>query len=98
MLLSPKQNPKNKHLNINPHFSLIVKDARTEFGTNYVGDKNHKIEKHPTQKWEISIIEIENHIGKKYKVTRRLPEMSVAETKVFRSKEEAKEQFDEWLK
>ena len=46
---------------------------------------------------DISIIEVENSIGKKYKVTRRIPEMSVAETKVFRTKEEAKKQFNEWL-
>ena len=57
-----------------------------------------KTEKHPIKKWEISIIEFENHVGKKYKVTRRLPDLEVAETKVFRSKEEAKKQFDEWLK
>ncbi len=50
-----------------------------------------------TKKWEVSIMELENYIGKKYKVTRRLADMSVAETKVFRSKEEAKKQFDEWL-
>ena len=49
-------------------------------------------------KKEISIIEIENDIGKKYKVTRRIPELSISETRVFRSKEEAKKQFDEWLK
>ena len=55
-------------------------------------------EKHIAKKWEVSIIEIENDIGKKYKVTRRIPEVSVAETKVFRSKEDAKKQFDEWLK
>jgi len=54
-------------------------------------------EKHITKKWEVSIIEIENSIGKKYKVIRRIPEMLVAETKIFRSKEEAKKQFDEWL-
>ena len=54
--------------------------------------------KHPIKNWEVSIIEIENHIGKKYKVTRRIPDMSVAETKVFRSKQDAKKQFDEWLK
>jgi len=53
--------------------------------------------KHFTKKWEVSIIEIENSIGKKYKVTRRIPEMSVAETKVFRSKQDAKKQFEEWL-
>ena len=34
----------------------------------------------------------------KFKVTKRLPHMSVAETKFFDSKEKAKEQFDEWLK
>ena len=57
-----------------------------------------EIKKDFTKKWEISIIEIENHIGKKYKVTKRMPDMSVAETKVFRSKQKAKEQFNEWLK
>ena len=57
-----------------------------------------KIKKHPIKRWEVSIIEIENRIGKKYKVTRRIPSMSVAETKVFRSKEDAKKQFEEWLK
>lgn len=48
--------------------------------------------------WEITIMEIENDIGKKYKVTRRMPFLSVAETKVFRLKSDAKKQFDEWLK
>jgi len=52
---------------------------------------------HLTKKWGVSIIEFENDVGKKYKVTRRVPEMSVANTKVFNSKEEAKKQFDEWL-
>jgi len=53
---------------------------------------------HFTAKWEISIIELVNSLGKKYKVTRRLPQMSVSETKVFRSKDDAKQQFNEWLK
>jgi len=53
---------------------------------------------HLTKKWEVSIIELENSIGKKYKVTRKIPDMLVSETKVFRSKQEAKKQFDEWLK
>ena len=52
---------------------------------------------HITKKLEMSIMEMENHIGKKYKVTKRIADLSVAETKVFRSKEEAKKQFDEWL-
>lgn len=54
--------------------------------------------KHVTKKWEISFVEFENYAGKKYKVTRRMPGLSVAETKVFRSKKKAKKQFDEWLK
>lgn len=52
---------------------------------------------HFVTKWEVTIIELENHVGKKYKVTRRLPDMSVSETKVFGSKEEAKKQFEDWL-
>lgn len=47
--------------------------------------------------WEIYLIEIEDNSGKKYKVTKRVPTMNVAETKIFSSKQEAKKQFDEWL-
>jgi|TARA_B100001964_G_C14213048_1_gene591388 hypothetical protein len=47
--------------------------------------------------WEVSIIELENGIGKKYKVTRRMSSLSIAETKVFRSKEQAIKQLEEWL-
>jgi len=47
--------------------------------------------------WELSIIELENSIGKKYKVTRKMASLSVAETKVFRSKEKAMRQVKEWL-
>lgn len=43
-------------------------------------------------------MEFQNHIGKKYKVTRQIPEISVTETKVFRSKKRAKKKFSEWLK
>ena len=49
------------------------------------------------KKWEVSIIESQNKEGKKFKVIRRFPSMSVAETKVFKTKEEAKKQFKEWL-
>ena len=55
-------------------------------------------EKHPLKKWEVSIIKFQCEEGTKYKVTRRLAEMSVAETKIFLTKEEAKVQFEEWLK
>ena len=53
--------------------------------------------KHPYEKWEVSIMEIHDSNQILYKVTRRLAEVSVAETKIFHSKEEAKEQFEEWL-
>ena len=53
--------------------------------------------KHPVKKWEVSIIEMDYGAIKKFKVTRRLAEMEVAETKVFDSKEDAKKQFEEWL-
>ncbi len=53
--------------------------------------------KHLFKKWEVSIMNIQNSGGTKYKVTRRISEMSVAETKIFSSKEEAKQQFEEWL-
>lgn len=56
-----------------------------------------KTKKHTRKKWEISIIELKEN-GKKYKVTRRLPELLVAETKIFKSKKKAKKQFEEWLK
>ena len=54
--------------------------------------------KHPVKKWEVSITELQNHTGRKFKVTRRLPEMSVAETKVFTTRKKAKRLLDEWLK
>ena len=56
-----------------------------------------KSKEDPIKKLEVTIIWNENDIGKKYKVTRRIPEMSVSETRVFRSKEESKKQFDGWL-
>ena len=48
--------------------------------------------------WEVSIMQFFNHIGRKYEVTRRLPQLSMAETKIFRSKKKAKKQFEDWLK
>ena len=57
-----------------------------------------KTKKHLTKKWEISFIQLQNHSGRKFKVTRRMPSLSVAETKFFRSKKRAKKQFDDWLK
>jgi len=40
-------------------------------------------EKYLTKKWEISITEYQAETGCQLKVTRRLPELPVAETKVF---------------
>ena len=56
-----------------------------------------KSKKHFYKKWQVSIIELQSSEGKKYKVTRCLPELHVSETKMFNSKKEAKNQFDEWL-
>lgn len=52
--------------------------------------------KETTSKWEVSIIELHNG-GERFKVTRRLPGLAVAETRLFQTKEEAKRQIDEWL-
>lgn len=57
----------------------------------------YKLRKHIIKKWEVFIAEYKND-RITYKVTRRIPELFVAETKVFYSKEEAKEQFQNWLK
>lgn len=53
------------------------------------------MEKHLIKKWEISLIELQNGLGKKFKVTRRLPALSVAETKMFKIKAKAKKQIEE---
>lgn len=50
-----------------------------------------------TAKWKISCIELQNGKGKKYKVTRRIPEISISETRMFRSKKKAQAQLQEWL-
>lgn len=47
-------------------------------------------------KWEVTMMELEGN-GKKFKVTRRIPELHVSETKIFNSKDEARRQFEEWL-
>lgn len=48
-------------------------------------------------KWEVSIIELKGSKRKRYKVTRRMPQLKVAETKVFISKKKALAQLQEWL-
>lgn len=54
---------------------------------------NHNL----TKNWEVSIMELQNDVGSKFKVIRKLPELSVSETKMFRSKTEAVKLFEEWL-
>ena len=44
-------------------------------------------------KWTISILKLNGN----YKVTRRIPEFGISETKVFKNKKEAEKQFKEWL-
>lgn len=48
-------------------------------------------------KWEITLMAIHANSATFYKVTRRMPELYVAETRMFSSKDEALEQFDAWL-
>ena len=50
------------------------------------------------RKWEVSIMELHDDHGIRYKVTRRVAEMSVAETKFFSTLQEARQQFEEWLR
>jgi len=59
--------------------------------------KENKSKKHITKKWEVSIIELEDNKRRIYKVTRRVPELNVAETKVFSSLSSARKKFKEWL-
>jgi hypothetical protein len=47
--------------------------------------------------WEISLQEYDSGNEKIYKVTRRKPFFSIAETKIFNSLKEAKKQVEEWL-
>jgi len=53
--------------------------------------------KHLYKKWEVSVIELKTKTGKKYKVTRRIADLKVSETKFFKTKQKAKGQFEEWL-
>ncbi|MDD9954490.1 MAG: hypothetical protein OXR66_09245 [Candidatus Woesearchaeota archaeon] len=46
--------------------------------------------------WEVSLTVFYEHNKRKYKVTRRLPSMTVAETKIFDTEKEAQAQFKQW--
>jgi hypothetical protein len=56
-----------------------------------------KIVKNRFDDWEISLLVFKDSGTKKYKVTRRLPSMTIAETKIFQSMEEAMTQFEDWI-
>ncbi|HLD15020.1 MAG TPA: hypothetical protein VJB94_00370 [Candidatus Nanoarchaeia archaeon] len=48
-------------------------------------------------KWLVSIKVLKPNGEVLFKVTRRMPELKIAETKFFKNKEEALKQFNEWL-
>jgi len=50
-----------------------------------------------TKRWTVTILYLHSIRGSVYKVTRRIPELSIAETKVFSRKEDAVLQFQQWL-
>lgn len=47
--------------------------------------------------WEVTIMEFNDGEKTLFKVTKRYPRMSIAETKIFTSKNKAKHQFEVWL-
>lgn len=48
-------------------------------------------------RWEVSIKELISEDKPYWKVTRRIPELYVAETRTFKKKSEAIKQHKEWL-
>lgn len=50
----------------------------------------------PEIEWEVSIIELSN-TKTRFKVTRKIPILSISETKVFLEKTKALQQVNEWL-
>jgi len=51
-------------------------------------------ETHSTKHWIVTLMALEDG---NFKVTKRLPDLFVSETKIFKSNKDAKKQFDEWL-
>ncbi len=50
-----------------------------------------------TFQWQVSILKFQDKDGAKFKVTRRLVALSIAETRIFKDKKKAEKQFLEWL-
>jgi hypothetical protein len=53
--------------------------------------------KSSNRNWEVTIMEFQEAGKKRFKVSRRYPRFSIAETKIFSSKARAKLQFERWL-
>ena len=47
--------------------------------------------------WEVTCAVFRDNGHSHYKVTKRCPELKIAETKFFKKKEDAELQFREWL-
>tara|TARA_Y100000031_G_C7948232_1_gene260296 strand:- start:138 stop:305 length:168 start_codon:yes stop_codon:yes gene_type:complete len=52
---------------------------------------------HPTFTWEVSLLKLEDNNTSYYKVTRSMYLLGISETKLFTSKQKAKQQFNTWL-
>jgi hypothetical protein len=54
--------------------------------------------KHHAKRWQVTVHEFLDEQGKRViKVTRRIPELHVSETRFFRSKKKAQQKIKEWL-
>ena len=47
-------------------------------------------------KWIVTIVAYKKNDAKRWKVTRRIPELSIAETRIFESEKDAISQFEMW--
>jgi hypothetical protein len=75
----------------------FINISRKSFGFFWAMHIKDKSPVHSMKTWEVSIIEVKSSKRKWYKVTRRLPDLRVSETKIFSSKEKARKQFQEWI-
>ncbi|MBD3362067.1 hypothetical protein GF358_04750 [Candidatus Woesearchaeota archaeon] len=56
------------------------------------------IKRHAWKKWEVSLKNLKTSAGNRYKLTRKLLNHPISETKIFISKKNAIKQFKKWLK
>lgn len=74
----------------------FINISRKSFGFFW---EKHIKGRHPVyfmKTWKVSIIEVKSSKRKLYKVTRRIPDLRVSETRIFSSKKKAMKQFQEW--